>query len=57
MHIDDLLQYEEQLSQTKLVIMHLSARYKTTEVEKIVKNKFSKEMRENITIVPNEMVV
>jgi ribonuclease BN (tRNA processing enzyme) len=57
MHIDDLIQYEEALSNTKIVIMHLSARYKTTDVEQIIHNKFSKDIRENIIIIPNEMSI
>lgn len=57
MHILDILPYEEQLLNTNLVIMHLSSRYKLEEVERIVNNTFSKELRERITLVSNTMVI
>jgi len=57
MHIDDLLCYEEAFTDTKLVIMHVSSRYKMTDVETIIRQKFSKAVQKNITIIPNTMVI
>ena len=57
MHIKDLLVYEEQLQDTSIVIMHLSARYKTSTVNQLVHDTLPKHMRENIIIVPNTHTV
>ena len=57
MHINDLIRFEDAFLHTKLVIMHISARYKTAEVEEIVRKRFSKRVHKNITIVPNTMIV
>ena len=57
MHIYDLLPYEEQFQDTKLVIMHVSTRYSTSEVNRIVHNVLPKNMRENIIIVPHKHIL
>lgn len=57
MHIYDLLSYEEQLQDTTLVIMHVSTRYSTSEVNKIVHNVLPKNIRENIIIVPHDHIL
>ena len=57
MHIYDLLPYEELFQGTKLIIMHVSTRYSTSEVNKIVHNVLPKNMRENIIIVPHDHVL
>lgn len=57
MHIYDLLPYEEQLQDTTLVIMHVSTRYSTSQVNTIVHNTLPKNMRENLIIVPHEHIL
>ena len=57
MHISDLLLYEEQLQDTTLVVMHLSTRYSTSEVNKITHNTLPKNMRENMIIVPHNHIL
>lgn len=57
MHIYDLIPYEEQFQGTTLVIMHVSTRYSTSEVNKIVHDVLPKNMRENTIVVPHNHVL
>ena len=56
LHIQDLLRYEEVFKNKYIVIMHLSARYSTREVESRIRKTLPKHLVDRILVVPNEML-
>ena len=56
LHIRDLLKYESKFQNKYIVIMHLSARYSTKEVEDLIRKTLPKHLTDRIVVVPNEML-
>ncbi|MEC7985713.1 MAG: hypothetical protein VX278_11160 [Myxococcota bacterium] len=57
LHLQDLRRYESMFQNEYIVIMHLSARYATKEVERWIENTLPKHLRERILVVPNERLL
>ena len=57
MHIEDILLYADDFQNTHIVIMHLSARYTTQQVESIIKKRLPQHLIDRIVLIPNEMIL